>query len=254
MRVFLSYSTIDKKFVKRLHDALTSREIDVWTDESIAPGQSWTEAIKSAVESSDAIVAVLSPASAKSAAVSSELALALSDRWSGKGKPIIPVLAAPTKDVPIFLRHLQWADLSDDERFENNLDSVVESIEGKFRKEDDPRDERARIELLMAQKKLLDRETEVMYEIRKRSTQTLISSVAITTTMVMLTIMAFGLSGRDILFFNMSNMSSDTPIVILVSFFAGVGSTYFASKHFRRRFESSKPSESELVRRVTDAK
>src|SRR6266704_145123 len=129
MRVFLSYSEKDKPFAEKLRAELERRQIETWSPETaLAPGESWANPIRDAIQTSDAVVAILSPESIKSTWVNSELALALSDRMKGNRRPLIPILARPVADPPPFLRDIQWADMSPDDRFRGNIDRAVEAI------------------------------------------------------------------------------------------------------------------------------
>lgn len=65
--------------------------ISVWSDEkSLSPGQDWAAAIMSAIESSDAIIAILTKHSYSSSWVRSELEQALfNEKFKGKFLPIM---------------------------------------------------------------------------------------------------------------------------------------------------------------------
>jgi hypothetical protein len=53
--VFMSYSRRDTEFVRRLADSISGRGKEVWLDtEGIADGEVFPEAIKHAIEQSDA--------------------------------------------------------------------------------------------------------------------------------------------------------------------------------------------------------
>ena len=65
--VFLSYSRLDGAFVRRLLSALEARGKDVWVDvDGIRDGEVFPEALRRAIESSDAFVFVISPDSVHS--------------------------------------------------------------------------------------------------------------------------------------------------------------------------------------------
>ena len=60
--VFLSYSRRDGKFVRRLASALQDRGKEVWVDvDGIRDAEVFPEALRRAIESSDAFVFVISP-------------------------------------------------------------------------------------------------------------------------------------------------------------------------------------------------
>jgi hypothetical protein len=65
--VFLSYSRRDGEFVRRLTCALQERGKDVWTDVAgIRDAEVFPEALRRAIESSEAFVFVISPESVRS--------------------------------------------------------------------------------------------------------------------------------------------------------------------------------------------
>jgi signal transduction histidine kinase len=76
--VFISYSTEDKKFVKKLADDLNSAGITVWIDtQGLKPGTpDWEKAIRDAIRSADVVLLIASPASRESRYVRDELLIA----------------------------------------------------------------------------------------------------------------------------------------------------------------------------------
>ena len=65
--VFLSYSRRDGEFVHHLASSLQDRGKDVWVDvDGIRDGEVFPEALRRAIEASDAFVFVLSPDSVRS--------------------------------------------------------------------------------------------------------------------------------------------------------------------------------------------
>jgi hypothetical protein len=57
--VFISYSRKDKGFVRRLDDALKSREREAWVDwEGIRPTEEFLQAIYGATEASQLLIAI----------------------------------------------------------------------------------------------------------------------------------------------------------------------------------------------------
>ena len=60
--VFISYSRNDRDFVHRLHDALTKSNRDTWVDwEGIYPTEEWMDKVRSAIDSAQAFVFLISP-------------------------------------------------------------------------------------------------------------------------------------------------------------------------------------------------
>ena len=121
--VFISHSRADNPIAHRLTDDLRDAGLTVWIDEKVQPGQNWAATISEAIDSSKNILILLSEHSAKSDWVRSEAALA----FSKKEKRVIPVLLSRNADIPIILRSLQSLDLSEDERYESNVE-LLEAI------------------------------------------------------------------------------------------------------------------------------
>lgn len=85
---FISYSRKDKRFARKLKDALESMEVDAWVDwEDIPHGADWREEIQKSIQASDGFVFILSPDSLKSKVCAEELEIAVE-----LNKKIIPVL------------------------------------------------------------------------------------------------------------------------------------------------------------------
>ncbi len=75
---FISYSREDSEFALRLAKSLKEAGANVWLDQlDIKPGQLWDDAIEQALDSADAMLFILSPASVKSKNVRDEMAYGL---------------------------------------------------------------------------------------------------------------------------------------------------------------------------------
>lgn len=113
-RVFISHSSLDKVFVGDLASKLASLEVDVWYDDwEIAVGDSIVEKVFAALQASDSLLIVLSPASVASRWVREELSVAVMRRLSECDIRIFPVLAA-TCEIPVPLKHIRYADFRND--------------------------------------------------------------------------------------------------------------------------------------------
>jgi hypothetical protein len=89
-KVFISYSHRDAEWVRQFAEALREQDVDAWFDDSqIKAGEAWDETIEMALRGSDAIVAVLTSASANSPYMFAEYGAAL-----GMGKPYIPIISS----------------------------------------------------------------------------------------------------------------------------------------------------------------
>ena len=107
MKVFISYSEADEKWVRLLRPRLQEEGFEVWNSASdIAPGDNWLLKSGRALQSADAMIVLLSPDSAKSDWVRSEIEYALSSpQFRGR---VIPLLIKPTEDVPWILHKLHF--------------------------------------------------------------------------------------------------------------------------------------------------
>src|ERR1700723_3438783 len=104
--VFVSYSRRDSEFVRRMADSITQRGKEVWLDtEGIADGEVFPEAIKRAIEQSDAFLFVITPSSVGSRYCEQEVEYARDLQ-----KRIVPLLRefVPDSDLPAEIRDRNW--------------------------------------------------------------------------------------------------------------------------------------------------
>jgi len=106
MKIFISHSESDEKWARLLRSRLSEEGFEVWNSASdIAPGDNWLLKSGKALEAADAMIVLLSPDSAKSDSVRSEIEFALgSPQFRDR---LIPLLVKPTEDIPWILRKLQ---------------------------------------------------------------------------------------------------------------------------------------------------
>lgn len=113
-RVFISHSSQDKSFVRKLINDLKTKNLAVWFDEeSLKPGDSIVAGISEGLKDTDYLVVVLSQASITSGWVQAELSSALMDQFSNQGTSVIPIKIDDC-DVPILLRDRVYADFRTD--------------------------------------------------------------------------------------------------------------------------------------------
>lgn len=137
MKVFLSYSSADKKWAEYLRRMLPielkglsgAGKVDVWdaaTD--LEPGANWRLESGKALEKADALVILLSPDSMKSEFVRHEINYALaSPHFRNR---VIAVLLKPTEDVPWILRKMPFieAGMDRDETVSRVAGALKDSI------------------------------------------------------------------------------------------------------------------------------
>jgi hypothetical protein len=114
MKVFISHSSRDKKFVRSLKDGLIENNIDIWFDEDqLDLGDSLLNKLGTALNTSSHLVIILSPSSIESDWVKFELKKALENQRTGLMQKIIPVKFREC-DVPEELADVLYADLSNE--------------------------------------------------------------------------------------------------------------------------------------------
>lgn len=114
MKVFISHSSKDKKFVRHLKDCLLENTIDTWLDEDqLEFGDSLINKLENALDETSHLVIVLSPASIESDWVKFELKKALINQKTGLTQKIIPIKYRDCK-IPDELSDLVYADLSEE--------------------------------------------------------------------------------------------------------------------------------------------
>jgi hypothetical protein len=106
MNVFISYSLEDGEFARKLISRLQKAGLEVWDAASqVAVGDNWALKTGKALEKSDAMIVLISPASAKSHMVQKEIEYALTkERFQDR---LIPVVVKPTTKYPWILEHMQ---------------------------------------------------------------------------------------------------------------------------------------------------
>ena len=86
--VCISYAHADlEEIAKPLYKALTAADVNLWMDSDIALGDDWTHAIEDAMNSCKCLLVILTPESAGSPEVATEVAIV-----QGKKGRIVPVL------------------------------------------------------------------------------------------------------------------------------------------------------------------
>jgi len=107
IQVFLSYAQSDGKWARELSGHLEAAGVRVLDPlGQLLPGDNWSLEIGKALDSSQAMVVLISPAAARSSSVKREIQFALgSEKYQDR---LIPVEVEPTTDFPWVLRHFQW--------------------------------------------------------------------------------------------------------------------------------------------------
>lgn len=104
--LFISYSRRDAEYAMQLRKYMTNNGFNVWIDDAIEHGDDWFQQINEAIESSAAVLVIMTPESEKSEWVHKEILLA--KRYQ---KPIFPLLLEGA-EFPILI-DIQYADVRD---------------------------------------------------------------------------------------------------------------------------------------------
>jgi hypothetical protein len=95
-RLFISYSNLDRAIAEKVRDQLRAAGYDVWiAHENIRGAVDWTQTILNTIDSRDGMVLVWSESALESSVVREEIGIARVFL-----KPIFPIHAHPTKEVP----------------------------------------------------------------------------------------------------------------------------------------------------------
>ena len=125
--VFLSYSRRDGGFVHRLASALQARGKQVWVDvDGIRDAEVFLEALRRAIESSDAFAFVISPDAVKSPFCVEEV-----EHATSLNKRIVPIAlrSVADDDVPEEVRFRNWIPAGGDAEFEGMVERLVKALD-----------------------------------------------------------------------------------------------------------------------------
>ncbi len=122
-KVFISYSAQDMPMARALVDKLRSVDVTGWMDASdVSSGTAISSAIRHALQSSSAVVVLLSPAALSSKWVNFEVGAA-----EALAKPIIPVLLGGENiedQLPDIFKQRRWLDARN-----RSMEQVADDIE-----------------------------------------------------------------------------------------------------------------------------
>jgi WD40 repeat protein len=125
--VFISYSRTDIEFVQRVASSLHEIGKSTWIDTSgIADAEVFPQAIRSAIEESDAFLFVITPASVASTFCDQEVTYARS-----LAKRIVPVLREPVPDaeIPEEIRNRNWIPSTDSDDYDASVARVGRALD-----------------------------------------------------------------------------------------------------------------------------
>lgn len=126
---FISHSSLDLPFARRLADRLQGQGVDVWLDDmQLKAGDALTTAISLAVEQHDFVIVILSKASLASDWVRKEMKLATKRASRTPLARLVPVLLErkAAARLPRMLRDTKYVDFSDQKTFETGLAQLLD--------------------------------------------------------------------------------------------------------------------------------
>ena len=126
--IFLSHSSVDKPFVRKLAADLRRAGFFVWVDEAeIKVGDSLIEKIEEGIDGTDFLGVVLSSNSLKSEWVTREVRIALSQEIAGCRVKVLPLLLEKVS-IPSFLLDKKYADFTTEEKYGDALQEVIRCL------------------------------------------------------------------------------------------------------------------------------
>jgi nucleoside 2-deoxyribosyltransferase len=114
LRIFLSYTAVDRMYANKLRSLLSQRpNLRIFTTETLSAGEDWESKLKDELSQCDIFIVLLSSNSVDSEWVLHELGAA----WA-LNKPIIPIVTHPEvfSKIPLTLRGIKFAEIKDLEK------------------------------------------------------------------------------------------------------------------------------------------
>jgi len=126
--VFLSHSSKDKFFARKLAETLVSYDMKVWLDEAeLKVGDSLIGKISAAIDQADFVAVILSHNSVQSAWVTKELHLAMNQEIEGRRIKVLPILIDRC-EIPDFLTDKVYADFTNPDDFDGPLSRLLHAL------------------------------------------------------------------------------------------------------------------------------
>ena len=129
-KIFISYSARDKKIVSKIASHLKEHCENIWFDEwAMGYGDGLVKRLSQAIDEVDCVLAFISVNSINSSWVRYELELAMTGELSGKKVKVIPIVL-DCSEVPFFLAHKLYCDLSQINYSHKNLNKLISELKG----------------------------------------------------------------------------------------------------------------------------
>jgi len=131
-KVFISYSSKDDAFARKLVEKLEQIGVQVWIDYlELKVGDSLTEKISTAIDQCDYLAVILSSSSVSSKWVNLELAQAMTNELGGKNLKVLPILIEDC-EMPSFLKdkvYIDFREATDSQKFDQNVQKLARSLD-----------------------------------------------------------------------------------------------------------------------------
>lgn len=130
--IFLSHSSIDKPFARRLARDLDNQGVTYWLDEAeIKVGDYLIEKIRNAIDDVEYLAVILSPEAVASAWVQREVDMAMNQEVLGRRIKVLPILYRRC-DLPDFLSDKVHGDFTDNAKYVASFEKLMSSVGAVF--------------------------------------------------------------------------------------------------------------------------
>lgn len=131
MKVWISYSFLDKAFVETLKKSLNAVGHEVLAaDEAFAPGESIYNKIEKSIRESEAFLIVFSKASMRSNWFNSEMIITLNEASKNNNKKkVFPIIISKGLKLPPLIDQIAYIDFSNSNEYDKNFRILNESIQ-----------------------------------------------------------------------------------------------------------------------------
>lgn len=126
--VFLSHSTADKPFARRLGNDIRHYGAKVWIDEAeIKIGDSLIDKISEGLSETEFLIILLTKTSCRSEWVKREVNIALTKEIIGQKVKVLPCLVDEC-EIPVFLLDKKYADFRDESKYVKSRSELISAM------------------------------------------------------------------------------------------------------------------------------
>lgn len=126
--IFLSHNSKDKRFARRLGEALSNRGVKVWIDEAeIKVGESLLRKISEGINDMEYLGVILSPNSISSSWVQKEVEIATTFEIENRKLKVLPILYRDC-EIPLFLKDKLYVDFRNRSMFQRSFIKLLDTL------------------------------------------------------------------------------------------------------------------------------